>query len=119
MMQRKCASAQFAIRATSHSQRKLSPDEMAFGRNMLHPFSTHVNWDDFLSQKQCLVDKANKCQENSGRRFHDYQVNDEVLILNQSYHRGKLEPTTLPEGPWNIIQIRTNGTVSIQCRKYI
>ena len=76
MAHRKCASAQFAIRATSHSQHKFSPGQMAFGRHMLLPFSTQVNWDDdILRCKQSLVDTTN-IKENNGRRFHDYKIND-------------------------------------------
>ena len=83
MVHRQCAVAQFAIRATSHSQYKFSPGEMVFGRNMLHPFFTQVNWNDILNRKQKLVDKAN-VREHSGRMFHDYQINDQVLILNKA-----------------------------------
>ena len=59
MVHRKCAAAQFAIRAASHSQHKFSPGEMAFGRHMLLPFSVQINWDEILRRKQSLVDKAN------------------------------------------------------------
>ena len=71
MVHRQCAAAQFAIRTTSHSQHKFSAGEMAFGRNMLHPFSTQVKWNDILNIKQNLVDKAN-VKENIGRKLHDY-----------------------------------------------
>ena len=118
MVHRKCAAAQFAIRATSHSQHKFSSGEMAFGRHMLLPFSTQINWDEILRRKQSLIDETN-IEENNGRRFHDYKINDQVLILNKNFHRGKLEPTTLPKGPWKIVQVHTNGTVSIQCRNYV
>ena len=118
MIHRQCATVQFGIQATSHSQHKFSPGEMAFGRNMLHPFSAQVKWNNILNKKQELVEKAN-VKENSGRRFHDYQINDQVHIPNRTYIRGKLEPTTLPEGPWKIVQVHINGTVSIQRRKYI
>ena len=50
MIHRKCVSAQFATRTTSHSQCKFSPREMAFGRNMLHPFSTQVNWNEIVKK---------------------------------------------------------------------
>ena len=59
LIQHKCAAAQFAIRTTIHSQTKLSPGEMAFGRNILYPFSKQVNWDELLRNKQEIVDKAN------------------------------------------------------------
>ena len=118
MVYRKCVSAQFAIRATRHSQHKFSPGEMAFGRHTRLPFSVQINWDDILRRKQGIVDKAN-IKENKGRRFHNYKVNDLILILNKNFHRGRLEPTTLPKGPWRITQVHIIGSVSILRRNYI
>ena len=43
LIHRKCASAQFAIRATVHSHTKLSPGEMSFERHMLYPFSRQID----------------------------------------------------------------------------
>ena len=59
LIQRKCPAAQFAIRATSHSQYKVSPGELAYGRHMLYPFSKQIDWNQLLEQKQRLLDKAN------------------------------------------------------------
>ena len=118
LIQRKCAAAQFAIRTTVHSQHKVSPGELAFGRHMLYPFSKQVDWKQLLQNKQTLIDQAN-IKENSKRRFHDYKEQDLVLILNKATTKGKLEPITLPEGPWKITQVHTNGTVSILRNNYV
>ena len=58
-LMRKCKVAQFVIRATTHSTLKFSPGELAFGRNILHPFSTQVNWEELLKKKQETIEKAN------------------------------------------------------------
>ena len=47
LIHRKCASAQFAIRATVHSHTKLSPGEMSFGRRMLYPFPGQIDWQQY------------------------------------------------------------------------
>ncbi len=112
LVYRKCMAAQYAFRSTVHTTLKYSPGELAYGRNMLLPFSAQVNWPDLLQHKQNTIDKTN-IRENKGRHSHDYRVGDMVLILNRTTFRNKLAPTTLPEGPWKISQVHTNGTVSI------
>ena len=83
LIQRKCASAQFAIRATVHSHNKLSPSEMAFGRHMLYPFSKQVDWKQVMDRKQQIIDAAN-VKENSKRKLFDNKVGDLILISNLS-----------------------------------
>ena len=115
---RKCKAAQFAIRATTHSTLKFSPGELAFGRNILYPFPTQINWSELLNAKQEAIDKAN-IKENAKSRYVDNKIGDKILILNKATHKGKLEPTVLPGGPWNITQVHTNGTVSILKNSYV
>ena len=107
MIHRKYAAVQFVIKATSHRHHKVYSGEIVFGRIMLHQFSTQVKWGDILRQKHMSIDKANVC-ENTGRRFHDYLVSDQLLSLNKVYHIGKIEPTTLPEGPWGKLYKHTH-----------
>ena len=52
-------------------------------------------------------------KENAHRKPHDYKVGDFVLLINKERMRGKLQPYTLPEGPWCILTVHTNGTVTI------
>ena len=118
LIHRKCMAAQFAYRATKHSVLNFSPGELAFGRNMLFPFSNHIDWKELLTRKQDEIDKGN-IKENKGRRNFDYKVGDLVLILNKATFKGKLEPQTLPEGPWKVLQVHTNGTVSILRNLYV
>ena len=118
LVQSKCMTTQFALRATIHSIMKISPGELAFGRNILNPFSPQINWVEMLQDKQRTIDKYN-FKENTRRRDFDYKIGDKVLILNKATFRGKLDPTTLPEGPWEIKQVHTNGTVSILRHNYL
>jgi len=71
-----------------------------------------------MTKKQQVINTHN-IKENSRRRYFDYKVGDKILILNKSTFRGKLEPSTLPEGPWKILQVHTNGTVSILRNSYV
>ena len=91
---------------------------MAFGRNMLYPFSRQVDWQQLLNRKQAIIDQAN-IKENSKRRSFDYKVCDLILKLNKHGAKGKLESSALPEGPWKITQVQTNGAVSIFRNNYI
>ena len=58
---------------------------MAFGRNMLYPFSRQVDWQQLLNRKQAIIDQAN-IKENSKRRSFDYKVCDLILKLNKKNH---------------------------------
>ena len=80
--------------------------------------ASQSGWHPRLKRKQTLVDKTN-INEITGRKFHDYKVHDQVSILHQTYHCGKLEPTKLPKGPWKIAQVHIHRTVLINCRNYI
>ena len=118
LVSRKCAAAQYAIRATVHSRLHYSPGELAFGRNMLHHFSSQVDWNQLLKHRQGLINQSNM-RENMRRQTHDYAVNDLVLILNKETPRGKLSPSALPEGLWRIQQVHTHGTVTIVRNSYM
>ena len=107
----KCMAAQYAIRATVNTTLQNTPGELEFGRNMLHPFPSKIDWSQLLKQKQERINNINQ-RENQGRKEFDYQVGLKVLVLNKNQMKGKLEPTVLNEGPWTIQKVRTNGTIS-------
>ena len=50
-------------------------------------------------------------RENSLRVDHDYHIGDKVLVTDNDIHRKLNCPT---KGPYNIIQVYTNGTVRVQ-----
>jgi hypothetical protein len=51
------------------------------------------------------------------RRTIDYQVGQQVLVLNSKKHPSKLEPRA-PTGPFPTIQVHVNGNVTIQRDAY-
>jgi hypothetical protein len=61
-----------------------------------------------LRQKQ--IDK-HLMRANAKRKTHDFQVGDQVLIKPSLDASSKLEPTY--KAPYPIVQVHTNGTVTI------
>ena len=110
--------AQFENRAAVHKILKMQPGQLAFGRDMLSPFSIQVDWDEILNRHQLMTDK-NTIRENHGRKHHDYNIDDQILILDKNPMRGKLAPIALNEGPWTITRVFANGTVNINRNGYI
>ena len=114
---RKCMAAQYAIRSTVNMTLKHTPGELAFGRDMLMPVPSQIDWKQLLSRKQDVITQAN-VRENKSRTDYNYKVGQKILILNKNPHKSKLEPTVLNEGPWEIKQVHENGTVTILRNNY-
>ena len=53
----KCMAAQFANRSSIHKIIKLQPGQLAFGRDMLAPFTNQVDWDELINQCQTASNK--------------------------------------------------------------
>jgi len=51
---------------------------------------------------------------NAKRRSHDYKVGDKVLLKRMLNNSAQMEPTY--SGPFTILQVHTNGTVTIRMR---
>ena len=94
------AAASYAARATIHSILRISPGAWVFLRDDLQ----------FIQQcRQVIIDER-LCRVKFSRRSYDYKVGDEMLILLDN-------PTTLDNrgrGPYTIIQVHANGTVTFQ-----
>ena len=58
LIKSKCTAAQSAMRASIHIVLRHQPGALAFGRNMIAPFTNRVNWDDLINWKQWIVDKS-------------------------------------------------------------
>jgi hypothetical protein len=102
------ASAQYAIRAAIHRTLQISPGALVFHRDMLLPIPIIADYNLLRNRRQTLIDVNNR-RENLRRRFHDYEVGDEVLKLTY-------KPATLEErasGPFIIQQVHVNGTITI------
>ena len=109
--------AQYSIRSTVNTTLKHTPGELAFGRDVMLPFASNIDWSSTSQRKQDIIKRTNK-KENSSRTNYDYKVGQKVLILNKNPHKDKLEATALNEGQWIIQQVHSNETVTILCNKY-
>ncbi|MDY6959585.1 MAG: integrase [Halobacteriota archaeon] len=103
------SAAAWAIRSTYHTTLDASPGQLVFGRDMIWNISTIANWEKIRARKQKKINE-NNTRENSKRIAYDYQVGEKVLI-NRPNPR-KLE--TPREGPYDIVQVHSNGNVTIQ-----
>ena len=104
------ASVAYAIRSTHHSTLGASPAQIVFSRDMVIPMQYVAEWDIIHKRKQLKIDAANT-RENKKRVEWDYKISYLVLISDNDIRR-KLDCPT--NGPFNIIQCFTNGTVRIQ-----
>ncbi|MGH7974604.1 MAG: hypothetical protein ACREBR_03695 [bacterium] len=104
-----CLSAAMrALRIAVHSTLKISPGAAVFHRDMLLPVETIADWEVIQNNKQALID-ANNRRENLRRFRHDYDIGDQVFLLQPG--KGKLQSKT--QGPFEIQRVHANGTVTI------
>ena len=86
------------------------PGALAFGRDMILNIPIIADLELLRQRRQVLIDR-NLVAANSRRISYDYQPNDQVLIRT-------IDPDKLEEqfiGPFLVLQVHTNGTVTIQC----
>ena len=100
----------WAIRCTFHTTLEATPGQLVYGRDMILDIPFKANWTKITNKKQELIDKSNE-RENKTRVDYDYAIGDKVLITYDGVRR-KLTPRR--EGPYDVIQVYTNGTVKIQ-----
>ena len=98
---RKCMAAQYLIRSTINMTLKHTPGGLAFGRDILLPVPSQIDWQQLLQRKQSIISQTN-LRENKSRAEYDYKVGQKILILDKKPHKSKLEATVLNEGPWKI-----------------
>lgn len=99
----------FATRSTIHEALKTTPGASVFGRDMILDIPLVADWHTIQQHRQQLVDQR-LIVANRKRYSYDYQVDDEVLKL--VYKPDKLDPRA--EGPYRVVQVHTNGTLTIQ-----
>jgi transposase InsO family protein len=104
------AIARFASRAAIHRTMNVSPGAMVFKRDMILPIPIIADFEVIRQRRQAVVDD-NLRRQNLRRLFHDYQVGDEVLIINHDHNRPTLAP--ISTGPYVVQQVHTNGTLTI------
>ena len=106
------ATAMHATRCASHQAlHNMTPGSLAFRRDMLFdiPFLT-----DFIALKhsrQAVVDKRVQLA-NAHRLRHEFRLQDQVLKKSVLSHSDKLAPSFT--GPFEVIQVHTNGTCTIR-----
>ena len=69
-----------------------------------------ADWEYIRQRRTKAIKKANTV-ENSKRKAYDYKIGDKVLLLNTDLQRKLNQPT---KGPYRILQVFTNGTVSLK-----
>jgi hypothetical protein len=81
-----------------------------FGRDAILNTKFDANWKFIRDRKQRAINQNNQ-KENSKRISHKYKVGDVVLYRNDYLAKFSQDPY---DGPYNIVQVNTNGTVRLQ-----
>jgi hypothetical protein len=97
-----------------HTAMKISPGALVFQRDMLLDIPIIADLHLLREQRQALIDQR-LVESNRRRISHDYQPNDEVLVL--AFKPDKLEPCT--QGPFRIERVHTNGTITIRHTQHL
>ncbi|KAG7359910.1 integrase core domain containing protein [Nitzschia inconspicua] len=105
------ASVIFALRSSVNRTFGVSPGALVFQRDMFHPIPLIIGYNRIRTERQRIIDDNNR-RANLRRRYHDYQPDDQVLVLK--YNPSKLEERA--QGPFRVHSVHTNGTVTIQRR---
>ena len=108
------ANTVFALRSSFHSSLQTTPGALAFGRDMILDLPVVADLNLIRERKQQLIDER-LITANRKRFSYDYHVGDEIMKL--IYKPDKLQPRA--EGPYPIVQVHTNGTVTIQKAPYL
>ena len=105
----------WGLRSTFHTALQSSPGQLTFGRDMIIPATYLANWRDINARRERNV-LYNNARENRSRLDHDYKPGELVYVMSKDITR-KLNPSK--DGPFRIVQIHTNGTVTIQRSKHV
>ena len=105
--------AAWAIRSTHHSVLQASPGQAIFGRDMLFDIPYLCDWSEIGRRRQQLVDRSNR-RENKKRVPFDYEVGQKAMIIKATDGSHLPKPEDVHEGPYEITQVFTNGTVRLQ-----
>ena len=105
------ATCMHSTRCAVHQALQTSPGALVYRRDMFVDVPVMADLVAIRQRRQQLVDQ-NLIRHNRKRYDHHYRVGDPVMII-------RYDPTKLQErlhGPYPIVEIRTNGTVSLQRR---
>jgi hypothetical protein len=100
----------WVVRSTCHAASQSTPGLLVFGRDMIWDTAHDVADSQHVKQrKQTLIDKNNK-RENAKQIDCDHAVGNSILKIKA----GTLKMEQPREGPFNIIRVHTDGTVTMQ-----
>jgi hypothetical protein len=103
--------AKHAVHCASHnSLDNISPGALTFQRDMYLNIPLIANVLTLADLRQKQIDKR-LMRANAKRKTHDYQVGDQVLVKCALDASSKLKPTY--KGTYPIVQVHTNGTVTV------
>lgn len=107
------ASASHAYRCTIHSTLGASPGAVTFNRDMLLDIPYIADLITLRNKRQLRIDE-NLRKENNRRRNYDYAIGDRVYELSKIKDPLFSKIRVQAKGPYTILQVHTNGTVTIQ-----
>ena len=108
------ATSMHATRCALHQAlQHLTPGSFAFPQDMFFDLPLLTDIMALQNTRQQLVD-SRLLKENSSRIKHDYKIGNQVLQKMVLSLSDKLKPTFT--GPHPILQVHTNGTVTIHLR---
>jgi hypothetical protein len=99
------------MRAGVHSTLGSSPGNLLFNRDMFLNIHLIADWHAINQRREHLIHE-NLMQENQKRRGYDYAL--QQMVLKKTWKPKKLGKRT--SGPYKIVQVHVNGTVTIQLR---
>ena len=104
-----------ATRCASHQAlQHLTPGSFAFRQDMFFDLPLLTDMMALQNTRQQLVD-SRLLKENSSRIKHDYKISDQILKKSVLSLSDKLKPAFT--GPYPILQVHTNGTITIRLRE--
>ena len=86
-----------------------------FGRNMLPPVSTPIDWKEIQDRKQKAIAKSNQ-RENAKRIDIKYEKGDWITVKRPGIIRKLCVPK---EGPFQVIKHHSNGTVTYEREPFV
>ena len=105
------AELEWAVWSLYHRTLDATPGQLVFGRDMLFDMLFTPDWDKIRARKRAQVLKDNE-RENSKRRQFTYKIGDKVL-LKRDHLRILRKRECRNKGPYTIVQVNKNGTLSI------
>ena len=103
------ATSQRALRAAIHKSLNVAPGAVVFNRDMLLNVPLLIDLDK-LNERRYEIAERNNLIENKRRTYHNYTAGDEIMVA--AYQPTKMGARWL--GPFTIIQVHVNGTVTFQ-----